>query len=431
MSIKRILYRLTPPYFRHVYRAHRVYKELTPELNGAIDKREKTLAIIREKIHNGEKVKVAFLHMYATDCQDLSLFEMMLCSPYFDPYFIINPDVLRSQEHLEYNYNRSLVELTEKYGSERVLNGYDAVHNTYIDYTGQFDMASTNNPYDGMAQDLFRIKYWASEGIPLIYIPYYFMGMSYVTIENFKKNTFPFFWKIFVPNKVTLSIAREYEAIKGRNVIVTGYPKMDANPQCTIHTRERKKIIIAPHHSIQDDPICRGGFRNYAQDLLKLPAKYPDIDFIFRPHPQLKESLKAYWTPEQISQWLNQLLENPNVTYSTEGDYLELFANSDAIIHDCGSFIAEYLYFDKPCAFIFRKGCDYQSELTKYGLEFFDYCYPIYNAKDWSAFIENVIILGQDTLRMKREKFASKKVMYNYPFATQTIYNHILDSVKN
>lgn len=431
MSIKSILYCLTPPYFRHVYRAHKVYKEMVSELNEVLTKRDKTLTTIHEKLRKGEKVRVAFLHMYATDCQDLSLFDMMLASPYFDPYFIVNPDVLRSQEHLEFNYKRSLTELTEKYGPERVLEGYDTERKTYIDYTGQFDMASTNNPYDGMAQELFRIKYWSHKGIPVFYIPYYFLGMTYVTIENFKLAAFPFLWKIFVPNKATLSIAREYEAIHGRNVIVTGYPKMDKIPQCAIYPRDRKRVIIAPHHLIQDNPLYRGGFRDYAQDLLSLPAKYPEIDFVFRPHPQLKEALKAYWTQEQISGWLNQLLQNPNVTYSTQGDYLELFANSDAIMHDCGSFVAEYLYLNKPCAFIYRKGCDYKLGQTNYGMKFFDYHYAIYELEDWYKFIDDVVLLGNDTMRKKRERFASKMVMYNYPYATKTIYNHILDSIRN
>ena len=430
MSIKNLLYQLTPPYIKHIYHAHKVYNGIKIELNEVIAKQINSLSLMRKKISNGEKIKVAFLHMYATDCQDLSLFELMLTSPFFDPYFIVNPDILRSQEHLEFNYQRSIIELTEKYGCNRVLEGYDSEHKTYIDYTEQFAMASTNNPYDGMAQELYRIKYWANKGIPVFYIPYYYMGMSYVTIENFKIYSFPFLWKIFAPNKATLSIAREYEATHGRNVIVTGYPKMDKIPRYKKSPSGRKRIIIAPHHSNQDDPICRGGFRDYAQDLLSLPAKYPNIDFIFRPHPQLKEALKAYWTPEQISQWLEQLLNNPNVTYSTQGDYLDLFANSDGIIHDCGSFIAEYLYLNKPCAFIYRKGCDYNKELTRYGLEFFKYCYPIHKIEDWSSFIENVIILGNDNMRKKREKFAIKKVMYNYPYATQTIYNHILNSVK-
>ncbi len=430
MSIKSVLYSLTPPYFRHVYRAHKVYKDLAPELNEVIAKRKETLAVIRQKLRRGEKVRVAFLHMYATDCQDLSLFDMMLNSPYFDPYFIVNPDVMRSQEHLEFNYNRSLTELTAKYGSERVLEGYDAERKTYIDYTDRFDLASTNNPYDGMAQNLFGIRYWVHKGIPVFYIPYYFLGMTFVTIENFKIKAFPFLWKIFVPNKATLSIAREYEAIRGRNVVVTGYPKMDKISQCSYTPRKRKRIIIAPHHLIQDDPLYRGGFRDYAQDLLSIPAKYPDVDFVFRPHPQLKEALKAYWTSEQISGWLDQLLQNPNVTYSTQGDYLELFVNSDALIHDCGSFVAEYLYLNKPCAFIFRKGCDYKLGQTKYGMKFFDYHYAIRKPEDWSHFIENVVISGRDYMKKKREKFACKMVKFNYPNATKTIYDNILNSIQ-
>lgn len=37
----------------------------------------------------------------------------------------------------------------------------------------------------------------------------------------------------------------------------------------------------------------------------------------------------------------------PNSMLS-EGDYIDLFLSSDGIIHDSGSFIAEYLYTRKP-----------------------------------------------------------------------------------
>lgn len=429
MNLKLFIYNLLPPYVRHVHRARKVYDSIAKDLTETESRFRPALERNRAKIQRGEKVKVAFLHMYASEIQDLNLFDQMLESPCFDPYFIVVPVLFGGRQHLEFNYNRTLKELTARYGSDRVLSGYDIQTQECTDYTGQFELASTNTPYDGLTKDCFKSRYWASKGIPVLYIPYFYMGLCRVTKENLQKVDFNFFWKIFVPNRYTKSLAKEYMANRGKNIVVTGYPKMDNLAEMTGIPRERKRVIIAPHHLIGNGALDRGGFREYAGFLQRLPSRYPQVDFIFRPHPQLFETLKKYWSTEDIDHWLNQFLLNGNVTYSTEGDYMALLANSDALIHDCGSFVAEYLYFNKPCAYLFRKGVDYQAMQLKLGLQCLDKYYPVKEEKDWYRFIEDVVLSGKDVREKERELFARKKIMVNHPHATRAIYDHIVDEL--
>lgn len=430
MNIKSFVYKLTPPYFRHVHRARKVYDSIAKDLTEI----ERTCCLAlernRAKIKRGERIKVAFLHMYATEIQDLNLYDQMLSSPYFDPYFVVIPVFYcgRDQQHLVYNYNRTLRELTDKYGSSRVLSGYNVQTQECIDYTDRFDLASTNTPYDDLTEDCFKSRYWASKGIPVFYIPYFYMGLCRVTKENLQMVDFNFFWKVFVPNHFTKSLAKEYMANKGKNLMVTGYPKLD-KISSVVNPPGRKLVIIAPHHLIGDSVLDRGGFREYAKFLQNLPSKYPQVDFIFRPHPQLFVTLKKYWSEDEIDRWLSQFLMNENVTFSIEGDYLQLLATSDALIHDCGSFVAEYLYFNKPCAYIFREGVDYQAMQLKLGLRCMDVYFPIKEEKDWFQFIEEVVLGGKDVRKDRREAFAKKHIMVNHPHATQAIYDTIVEEV--
>ena len=430
MALKEFLYKLTPPYLRHVHRAHKVYTKIAPELRNTEDKYQLALERSKAKINRGEKVSVAFLHMYATEIQDLNLFETMLRSPYFDPYFIVVPVLFGDQEHQAFNYKRTQKELTDKYGEARVLGGFDPQTGVCTDYTARFDLASTNTPYDGLTVEYFKSRYWSSKGIPVFYIPYFYMGLCRVTRENLQRVDFNFFWKVFVPNRYTKSLAREYMANRGKNLIVTGYPKLDSIPRINMHPHTRKRIIIAPHHLIGDGALDRGGFREYASFLQSIPPNYPGVDFIFRPHPQMFVTLKKYWSTKDIEDWLKQFVSNENVTYSTEGDYLELLADSDALIHDCGSFVAEYLYFNKPCAYIYRGGVDYEAMQLKLGMRCLDEYYPIKEEPDWSHFIENVVMEGKDPQKSHREKFAKKYIMINYPNATQAIYDSIVGEIR-
>ena len=429
MNLKGFIYNLTPPCLRHVHRAHKVYGSIEKDLTDIGNGYHSTLERDRARIKHGEKIRVAFLHMYATEIQDLSLFDMMLKSPLFDPFFIVIPVLFGDQRHLEFNYNRTLSELTDRYGSSRVLGGYNLQTQECTDYTGQFELASTNTPYDGLTKECFRSRYWMSKGIPLFYIPYFYMGLCRVTREHLQRKDLNFFWKVFVSNQYTKSLAKEYMANKGKNMVVTGYPKFDDISRIDTGHHDRKRIIIAPHHLIGDGDLDRGGFRGYAGFLLGLPSRYPLADFIFRPHPQLFETLKKYWSTDEIDGWLERFLSNGNVTYSIEGDYIELLAGSDALIHDCGSFVAEYLYFNKPCAYIYRKGVDYKKMQLKLGLQCLDEHYPIRMEDDWCHFIEDVVLDGKDVRKDRREAFAKKHVMINHPNATQAVYDAIVSGL--
>lgn len=378
-------------------------------------------------------MRVAFLHMYITSCQNITIFEKMLEDENFDPFFIVNPDVYRSKENFDFQYQRTLLQLREKYGAERVLEGYDYENNEYIDYTDSFDVMTTNNPYDAMAHPYFQIKYWADKYIPIFYISYFYMGRCNVSVDNLKMPEFNMFWKIFSENNSVKQLAGKYQKIKGKNIVVSGYPKLDGLANITPQLRKRKCVIIAPHHTIFDSDTQCGGFLEYSDDLLALPEKYPDIDFVFRPHPLLIQNLKKqeFWGEEKTEKYLGKILSFQNVRYSQEGDYCKLFVNSDALIHDCGSFMAEYLCTNHPCAYYLRSTLNISKTWTSFGKKCLDAHYLIKEATDFYKFIDNVVIANNDTKKDMRNKFAQKEIMINYPNATNTIYEYICKELNN
>lgn len=425
MSVKDKIKRIIPTRLWQRLRLQKQYYRLRPTLRAMDRLRTKRLETIRFKVQRGERIRVAFLQMYASDIQNLCIFEKMLTSRDFDPYIIINPDVMRSQDNLVTVVNRAYTESVAKYGEERVLLGYDVDSQVATDYTEQFDMAFTNNPYENMAHDYFKIEYWAKRGIPMLYIPYFYMGRCFVSMDNLRMESFNYFWKVFVENEYVIKQAKQYELVKGSNLVLSGYPKLDALYFIEERPRNRKRVIIAPHHLISDNELHAGGFRQYADDLLSLPLRFPNVDFVFRPHPLLFEALKDYWTEDQIETWKKTFFANANVEYSCGGDYLNLFKNSDALMHDCGSYTSEYFYTGKPCAYIYKQGTDYSKAHSEFGTKCRNLHYAIHTLEDWNAFIKNVVMADEDVLKEQREVFAHESVMINYPKASEFIYNHI------
>src|SRR5699024_801734 len=93
-------------------------------------------------------------------------------------------------------------------------------------------------------------------------------------------------------------------------------------------------------------------FLDYAEFILQLANDYKDeIQIAFKPHPNLRGKLNDVWGVEKTNTYFQKwkCLSNGQVE---DGGYIDLFATSDAMIHDSGSFVIEYLYTKKPVQFL-------------------------------------------------------------------------------
>ena len=225
----------------------------------------------------------------------------------------------------------------------------------------------------------------------------------------------------------TTWIFYRFKKLRGYNIEVAGYPKLDKLAEIQPKERKNKTIIIAPHHLIGNTDTDIGCFLQCADFLLELPKKYSHINFIFRPHPMLETNLKKeeYWGEEKTTEYFKKMSEYKNVEMSLEGDYLEAFANSDALIHDCGSYAAEYLYTGKPCAYLLRESVNQKKTHTPFGMKCINAHYVLKTEKDIINFIEEVVIKGNDTKEKSRNNFAKNEVMFNYPNSTEYIFEYL------
>ena len=233
-------------------------------------------------------------------------------------------------------------------------------------------------------------------------------------------------WKLFAENKLNLEDLKERQPIHGENVIVTGYPKADAFEGLVKTKHKRKKVIIAPHHSIHGIGL-QGQFLKFSDLYLSLPQKYPQIDFIFRPHPLLYYTLiqDKYWGEEKTKEYYQKMDSFENCVYDTSSNYYQTFVDSDGIIHDCGGFLPEYFYTENPTCYTLRDEKAIGEYFNFFGKCCLDFCYKAYDKKDIINYIDNVVLKGDDYLKQKRKKFSETVVKFNYPKASIVIMDYI------
>ena len=337
---------------------------------------------------------------------------------------VIIPDISRGIEHMIEQYKNTKAFFVNKYGQEYVVDGYDINNNKFIDASEYFDIIYFANPYDSMVNELHSIKYLSQKNILPIYLSYGCYVDKYSYQEVMPLLELSLCWKIFADNKYTFNDYKNYELIHGKNVILSGYAKMDSLIKYQKNTTDKKIIIIAPHHTISMQLLPLSNFLHNYNFIIELAKKYPQVQFIFRPHPLLFTNMvnEGYWTKDQVNQYIKKL-QSLGMIYSVGGDYLDIFVQSDAIIHDCSSFIVEYLYTNKPCCFFAKK--NYKNILSTLGKKCLKHYYIAFNQDQICTFIDHVINNKTDILAKKREIFVRKKLAVSYPNSSQKILDEI------
>ncbi len=238
-------------------------------------------------------------------------------------------------------------------------------------------------------------------------------------------------WKLFYPNPEHKLDAQKLARNKGRNVFVTGYPIIDElthprhshNPWRQNH---KKRIIWAPHHSINsDDLLDYSTFPEIAELMVELSIKYKDTcEFVFKPHPILKSKLyyREDWGKEKTDNYYHYWKTSDNTSLS-EGYYIDLFLHSDAMLHDCSSFSVEYLCTLKPVMFL----NNHMHDLTDFGTKAYDCHYKPACSGDIEKFIVDVVINDQDDIKNKRKEFVEKYLVpAGGKTAAENIYDHLI-----
>ena len=388
---------------------------------------EKKIKIIQQQ----KKIKVAFIVIFKSTFPARSVFEIMIKSSLFDPYIIVVPNVSRSKQYQDELYEDTLNSFRGEFKS-RVISGYDIQKNEYIEFKDEYKIVFFANPYKVLVHKYHDISYFLDKNTLPIYANYGFAAITYWK-EVINTDFYNYLWKVSIENQDNMLYLEKNEVIKGINGVVTGYLKMYKLIDEKTDPLRRPTIMICPHHTVTGwKKLDISNFLKYSELFLKLPRLYPQIDFIFRPHPLLFPNLLDHkiWTKQEIEDYIKRISSFNNVVYDTSDNYFDKFVNSDAMIHDCGSFIAEYLYTKKPCCYMMKTKESTYEGLIPFGKKCMDNHYHALSEEDIMAFIDDIVVGGKDKLRRIREEFVEKELKINYPNSSRFFVDYIANQLK-
>lgn len=289
---------------------------------------------------------------------------------------------------------------------ERDESGYDVKR--YINP----DILFYPQPYEGMYPTnhdfaLFRDKL-------LCYIPY---GI-FITENDHWQYDLKFLnvaWKVYCPFKQYQDKAKAVARNSGVNWVVSGYYSLEKylSPDTTdvwkVKDRSLKRLIWAPHFTMSKVSWIspRSNFLWMSQLILDIAEQYKDrLQIAFKPHPRLKSELYSHpdWGKEKTDLYYQRWESGENTQLET-GDFVDLFKTSDAMIHDSGSFTIEYLFVNKPLAFVTADFEALKAEHNDIARACLDQHYVVHDEKEVLAYINDVVLEGQDTMKKQRTEF--------------------------
>jgi hypothetical protein len=388
----------------------------------APQRHKKAIEIVRRK----EIIKVAFFLNHESVWKYEVLYDLMMQHPRFEPQIFVCPVINFGKENMLFEMHKSF-ESFKKRGYD-VIKTYDNETGEYLDVKKSFspDIVFYTSPYEALQDYRYYIKQFSNT--LTCYVPYAIMTVYFDFICDLDFHNLV--WKNFLETPLHKEIALKQKN-KGENCVVTGYPGFDQllinkNPNATVWKNKNpvlKKIIWAPHHSMTELNKV-SNFLEYFDFFLELAVNYKDkLQIAFKPHHLLRVKLEndSYWGKERTDIYYNKWESLDNGQFEG-GGYIDLFLTSDALIHDCGSFMGEYLITGKPSLFMVRDE-SIMEYWTTFGEKAIAAHYQSRNKKQVIDFIENVVLNENDSMKAERNNFVQSNLI---PKNNQTASENIL-----
>ena len=368
---------------------------------------------IKDKFKRGEKIRVMFIVKEPAKWKTDSLFDEMLSSGHFEPVIgLTHPSVIygvppsttaRKMDDAKAWFESKGRACQKVYdaGKDRVLN-LKPFHPDIVFYPEVW--------YDNKMHSPTVVSNFALT----CYIPY-FVPNYVIVKQDCLQEMHRLYWRHIVLNDDLVklystatkdrSMAGEFVGL-GHTMFDTiarslGKPASDQYAHC---------VIYAPHWTF-DHPgnSCSLHYSTFAQNgrmILEYAKQHPEMKWVFKPHPSLRDRLESsgFMTKEAVDGYYSEWERIGEVCLS--GDYEQLFADSYAMITDCGSFLSEYGATKHPIIhLISSKNTERPPETIK---RLYDTYYQAHDMDELKFWLVKVLENKEDPKREERQNALKK-----------------------
>ena len=396
--------------------------ELPENLEEQILKDEKRYKKIIQRIKKNKKCRVCFYVFEISKWKTDSLFKLLQNDNRFEPFIVLGATPCRTKFYsINEKIERSNIKINYfKSKGMKVYQGYDVKKDKQISLKKFKPDIIFYQQHVGNCRlnSIENTKKYALG----CYVPYYVPNYG-----NLKYDYDSFCSQLFRHYVLNDNLKEYYKSLNSsiNNIVASGHTALDVFYLNKNSNKEKKYVIYAPHFSIMHPAVKNkfyySTFNFYSMVILEFAKKHPELNWVFKPHPNLKESLRKMRVPQEnvddyYEEWNNLgfICEN--------ADYSELFLNSKAMITDCGSFLTEYFCTGNPLIHLIHPiSINWPCRAMKLMFESF---YKVYNKEELLNTLEQVIV-KQDDYKEKNRLEAMLKMGFADKYAAENIINDL------
>ena len=388
-----------------------------------------------KKLQKRQTIRVAFFVTDIAMWKYQGLYRQLEADKRFELHIILSPAIYHEYKQKLSNLQKMRTFFTEQHMPFHDWRLEDNEPPMDVRHDIDPDIVFYTQPYHGVFHPKHCFLKFTDRLIA--YYPYCYLQAS--TAYNYDGPFQNIAWKLFYFDRYSLQDAQHF-ANKARNAVVTGYPSSDIftqdapSPAWHDEHHQRKHLIWAPHFTLANagTSFSLSNFLNLCDFMIELAERNQDrLQIAFKPHPSLYRELCKHpeWGQERADAYYQKWATMPNTQLET-GDFLDLFRGSDAMVHDSGSFVIDYLYFNKPVMFISRDVSLIKREVSKLSQMAYDEHYIGKDQDDIQRFVEEVMLAGNDTKREERTEFLQKTLLPgNGKSVAENTYEEIIRSL--
>lgn len=377
---------------------------------------------ILKKLKTKDKIRVAFYVFEKSKWKTDSLYKLMQKNDKFEPFVILdftNGRDVNFSKDLKINRFKSLSTFF-KNKSIKYEYGFDIENNKHIPIK-EFNpdiVFYQQHVWNPKINDIDEVSKYAL----CCYVPY-----NVPNYGNAKYDYNEWCTKLFRFYCLSENLKEHYKRISGfsNNIKSTGHTALDLFYLNKDKVTDKKYIIYAPYFSIQHpalkNPFYYSTFTYNSKIILEYAKKHPEYKWVFKPHPNLKETLGYMKVPEDcIEDYYNEWQKIGIV--SLDSEYYEYFVNSKLMLTDCGSFLTEYFCTNKPLIHMINPNsinwpCKEMEPM-------FSCFYETYDNRELIEALDRILEKNDDYKAGLR-----KETLQNLNFANQYAAKNILDDL--
>ena len=381
-----------------------------------------------------EKIRVIFLMQFPSVWNKFSrIYERMKADDAFEPILICVPDGLVE------GYKANPEDLSNETYDYFVSIGYDEAINALIGKDEWLDLEGFQSqylfysrPYNGYMPLPYRSKV-VSKYTKICSILYAVNVVSEVRNvllnRDFYRNVYCYFADTRGAMEQNIKNFRLAHRLGLQKTLQCGIPVLEE----MVKTRGEKnhawdfsennfRVVWTPRWTT-DLALGGSNFFTYYLWFLDYAKKRNDIDFLLRPHPLTFSNFvqKGLLREEDIAQYKAEIEKTSNVSLDREKEYIYTLWNSDVLVSDMSSVVAEYFVTGKPLIFCMSNMILEPEEEMKKLLEG---CYVVYNAEELEHCLER-LASGQDDLKERRRELIEEVFGDTLYTATENIVEEL------